>query len=276
MNTEQELVGNSVTVDGKEIHFLETGAGMPTILIHGSGAGASGISNFRRNLQLAHRRRLIIVDLPGYGRSPTREMPGGIFDAMAGWITGFMDQLSIPTANFVGNSLGGGIAVRIALNHPERVNRMVLMGCGGSLSVFSVFPTDGLLQMINFYDGEGPTREKLRAIMTKLVYDPSVITESLLQERLQVAMRPDVMANPPLRGRGYNPDDDLWRDELYRLSHETLLVWGREDRIMPLDAAFPLLKLIRNSRLHVFPQCGHWAQLEKADEFNTLVDDFLQ
>jgi 4,5:9,10-diseco-3-hydroxy-5,9,17-trioxoandrosta-1(10),2-diene-4-oate hydrolase len=275
MATEQDLVSKLVPVDGADLHYLEFGQGPMTVFIHGSGAGASGISNFRRNLPIAHGRRVIIIDLPGYGRSPTRSMPGGIYEAMAGWVTGLMDALSIPRASFVGNSLGGGIALRIALDTPERVDKLVLMGCGGSLPIFSVFPSDALLSMINFYEGEGPTIEKLRAIVAKLVFDPSFITDDLLRERLEIATRPDVLENPPLRGRGYNPKDDLWRDDLYKLDHQTLLIWGREDRVIPIDAAFLLLKLLRRARLHVFPQCGHWAQLEKADEFNVLVDSFL-
>lgn len=275
MIEESDLRSHRVTVDGADIHLLEAGEGPAVVFIHGSGAGASGISNFRRNLPLAQGRRIVIIDLPGYGESPNRTLPEGIYDGMAGWVRGAMDAIGIERASFVGNSLGGGIALRIALDTPERVDRLVLMGCGGSLPVFSVFPTDGLLSMIRFYDDEGPTLEKLRRMVEKLVFDHSMIDDALLEERLRVAMRPDVMANPPLKGRGANPKDDLWRDALYKVQNETMLVWGREDRIMPLDCAFVLLKTLPNARLHVLPKCGHWAQWERADEFNALADTFL-
>jgi pimeloyl-ACP methyl ester carboxylesterase len=149
------------------------------------------------------------------------------------------------------------------------------MGTGGGVPVTSPFPTEGLLRMLTFYDGEGPTLEKLRRVIDLLVFDPSAITEDLIQERFRTATLPQTLANPPLRGRGYNPKDDLWREPLYALQCPTLLIWGREDRVMPLDAAFILLRTIPNAELHVFPQCGHWAQWEKADAFNLLVQDFL-
>jgi len=83
------------------------------------------------------------------------------------------------------------------------------------------------------------------------------------------------MANPPLRGRGANPADDLWRRPLYQLRHPILVIWGREDRVLPVDAAFVLMKALPNAEMHIFPECGHWAQWEKADRFNGLVATFL-
>jgi 2-hydroxy-6-oxonona-2,4-dienedioate hydrolase/4,5:9,10-diseco-3-hydroxy-5,9,17-trioxoandrosta-1(10),2-diene-4-oate hydrolase len=129
--------------------------------------------------------------------------------------------------------------------------------------------------MLTFYDGEGPTIEKLDKVIDLLVYDRSSITPELVQERFKTATLPQTMANPPLRGQAHNPKNDLWRADIDKLEHKTLLIWGQEDRVLPLDMAFILLKRIPNADLHVFSKCGHWAQWERAEEFNDLVASFL-
>jgi 4,5:9,10-diseco-3-hydroxy-5,9,17-trioxoandrosta-1(10),2-diene-4-oate hydrolase len=266
--------GKFVTVNGVQIHFHEAGQGKPVILIHGGGPGAGGLSNFRRNMEaIAKNGRAIVIDLPGWGESENKRAPGGVFEVFAEMMVGFMDGLGIEKADLIGNSLGGGTALMTAIKSPERVGKLVLMGTGGGLPVFSPWPTEGLLRMFMFYEGEGPTMEKLRKVLELLIFDQSAVTQELLDERMKAAMRPDVIASPPLRGVGAHPTDEIWRERLP--AHETLLVWGREDRVVPLDAAFVLLKTMANAQLHVFPQCGHWAQWEKAEQFNTLVCDFL-
>lgn len=276
MDDDLNLDSRFISVDGRKVHYQETGQGPAVILIHGGGPGAFGYSNFRRNIApLARRNRVIVLDLPGYGESETAGMMGSLFEPMAQAVVGLMDGLDLPKASLVGNSLGGGTALRVALDQPQRVDKLVLMGPGGSVPMTSPFPTEGLMRMLMFYEGEGPTLEKLRRVIDLLVFNPAEIDDKLLEERLEACTKPNIVANPPLRGRGGNPKDDLWREPLYRLDHPTLLIWGRDDRVVPLDAAFLLLKTIPNCHLHVFPKCGHWAQWEKAGEFNTLVDDFI-
>jgi len=263
------------TTEG-DVHYNAVGSGEAVVLLHGGGPGAYGVSNFRRNIsELAAKRRVIVVDMPGYGGSQSREALGSIYAPLAAAVIQVLDHAGIERASLVGNSLGGGTALRVALDAPDRVNKLVLMGTGGSIPMTTPFPTEGLMRMLTFYDGEGPTIEKLRRVVDLLVFDPSAITDTLLQERFDTATLPQTLANPPLRGRGYNPADDLWREHLYALPHPALIIWGREDRVMPLDAAFMLLKTIPQAELHVFPKCGHWAQWEKPDEFNELVGSFL-
>jgi len=115
--------------------------------------------------------------------------------------------------------------------------------------------------------------EKLRKVIELLVFDSSSITPELMEERLKVASRPDLQKNSVFHRPVWG---DIWREDLSSLTHRTLIIWGREDRVVPLDASFILLKVIQNARLHIFPKCGHWAQWEKADEFNTLVTNFLE
>ena len=272
-----ELENRSIDVGGTKINYVEMGAGPPVILVHGGGPGASGLSNYRKNITVfAEKNRVIVPDLPGYGASENKYPKAPIFTTLGNVIVGVMDALHVERADLVGNSLGGGASLRAAFDHPERVGKLVLMGPGGSSAVHTPMPTEGLLRMLTYYAGEGPSLEKIRKVLELLVYDISTITPELLQERLEASSRPDVIKAPPLMNLIANyPEDQLWRLPLEKLTHETLLIWGREDRVVPLDAYVPLLKTIPNARLHVFPKCGHWAQWEKADEFNELVLNFL-
>lgn len=279
MNEEQKWDSRFVESAAGRIHYQDGGAGdaSPLILIHGGGPGAYGWSNYRKNAgPLSKNRRVIVVDLPGYGQSEARPHgESGIYGTNADAVLELMDALKIGKASLVGNSLGGGTSLRLALDHPERVDRMILMGPGGSLAATSTFPSEGLQRMLDFYEGEGPTLEKLRRVTDLLVYDGSTITDKLLEERLATAQSPQTMKNPPLRRQAGNRKNDLWRESLQDLQHRTLLIWGREDKVLPLDMSFILLKQIPNADLYVFSKCGHWAQWEKADEFNRLVDQFL-
>lgn len=276
MSTEPTLVSKFVGAAGGRTHYQMTGQGDAVILIHGGGPGASGLSNFRRNIgSLAERHRVIVVDLPGYGQSDARDLTDGLYAPLASAVREVMDGEAIPTASFVGNSLGGGTAIRFALDNPDRTSKLVLMGPGGSVPLFSPFPTEGLLRMLNYYDAPGPSLERLERVIDLLVYDRATISPELIAERFEMSTAPQVLANPPLRGGVANPADSLWRHGIEQISAPTLIIWGREDRVLPLDAAFLLLKLIPNADLHIFSKCGHWAQWERADEFNDLVTAFL-
>jgi 4,5:9,10-diseco-3-hydroxy-5,9,17-trioxoandrosta-1(10),2-diene-4-oate hydrolase len=264
------------------LHFEEHGEGVPVILLHGGGPGASGGSNFGRNIAVfAARHRVLVVDQPGFGKSMSSKVEGQYFTFAADAILALLDELGIEKAHFVGNSLGGGTAMRFALRHPQRAGRLVLMGPGGlSLNVFSPDPTEGLKRLYEFAAPPGPTREKLEAFLRTLVFDQRLITPSLVDERFAAAASAQALAAMAAMGKSFmDPllaeEGMLWR-EAHRLKHEVLLIWGREDRVNPVDGALVALKLIKHARLHVFGECGHWAQLERFDEFNRLALDFLE
>ena len=263
-------------IDGLNIRYHDAGTGEVLVLIHGGGPGASGWSNFGGNVNyLADKYRVIVIDLPGYGMSEVVAPQENLFRFHAGILKGLLDQLGIGCVHLVGNSLGGGVALKFTLEWPERTDKLILMGSGGGYPYFTPMMTEGMKILFDSYEGEGPTVEKLRRFINIMVYDPSFVTDALLEERVRAARRPEIMANPPLKLRGKFPAEELWRERLDLLPHETLVLWGREDRVVPLDSAFMLLKQIPNARLHVFPKCGHWVQMEKAAEFNRLVDDFI-
>ena len=126
------LSERTVTVAGKPIFVSETGTGPPVVLLHGGGPGASGLSNYSRNIEaLAAHFRVVVPDMPGYGRSVKGVAHDDPFGYLADMIRGLIDELGIDTAHFVGNSYGGAAALRLALDTPHRVAKLVLMGPGG-------------------------------------------------------------------------------------------------------------------------------------------------
>ncbi|MBB5856808.1 4,5:9,10-diseco-3-hydroxy-5,9,17-trioxoandrosta-1(10),2-diene-4-oate hydrolase [Amycolatopsis umgeniensis] len=276
--------GKYVTVqDGLKLHYHEAGVEHPetVILLHGGGPGASAWSNFGRNLPVfAKNYRTLAIDQPGFGRSGKPTEHPQYFRHSADAVVGLMDELGIERAHFVGNSLGGGASVRLALNHPKRTGRLVLMGPGGlSLNLFAPDPTEGIKNLGRFSAPPGPSREKLEAFLRIMVHDQSLITDELIDERFAAASAPESLAAMKAMGKSFAQPETyeegmLWR-EAHRLRQRVLLIWGREDRVNPLDGALLALKAIPRAQLHVFGGCGHWAQLEKFDEFNRLALDFL-
>jgi 4,5:9,10-diseco-3-hydroxy-5,9,17-trioxoandrosta-1(10),2-diene-4-oate hydrolase len=273
--------GNHADAGGFRLHYHEAGDGPPVVMLHGGGPGASAWGNFGANLAVfAKEFRTLLVDQPGFGDSDKPEIAGHYFTFSADALLRLLDMLGIEKARLVGNSLGGGTAVRFALRHPDRAGRLVLMAPGGlSLNVFSPDPTEGVKKLYAFAAPPGPSREKLADFLRALVFDRSLITDELVEERFRYASDPDALRAMAAMGASFtNPetfeDGMLWR-EAHRLRQRVLLIWGREDRANPLDGALAALKLMPRAELHVFGRCGHWAQLERFDEFNRLAMSFL-
>jgi pimeloyl-ACP methyl ester carboxylesterase len=263
------------------LHLNEVGVGPPLVMLHGSGPGATSWSNFKGNLPaLSQHFRVLAVDQPGYGLSdkPIFSRDDSVFRVTSRALAGLLDELGIEQVDIVGNSLGGANALRFALDHPERVRRMVLMGPGGAaVNVFSPPLSEGFKLLRAFYGAKEPTREQLEAFIRIMVYDQALITDELIEERYRSAIDPETLdgARRVQQSMDDLPEDDqLWRF-LHRIRHPVLMTWGRDDRVLPLDAAFFALRRMPNARLHVFPKCGHWAQVEHQREFDRLTIDFL-
>jgi 4,5:9,10-diseco-3-hydroxy-5,9,17-trioxoandrosta-1(10),2-diene-4-oate hydrolase len=269
--------GKVSLVDGKPIYYLEIGKGEPLVLIHGGGPGASGWSNYNRNVDaLSAKYRLIIPDLPGYGGSDKSPITVPRYGAYAKAMNGLLDNLGIAKTHVVGNSLGGGTAIKMAFETPQRINKLVLMGPAGLSSAYSKLPTEGARMIFEYYGGSGPSREKLDAFIRLMIFDSSNLTEELLEQRYQASIVPDIIANPPLSLKQLPILEELWRDErLAALPHETLVLWGRNDRVNPLATAEILMNQLPNARMISFTHCGHWVQWEKAKAFNAIVLSFL-
>jgi 4,5:9,10-diseco-3-hydroxy-5,9,17-trioxoandrosta-1(10),2-diene-4-oate hydrolase len=269
---------------GLRLHYHEAGdpSAETVLVLHGGGPGASAWSNFGRTLGvLADRFHVLAVDQVGFGRSSKpAEFAKQYFAASADALAELLDVLGIATAHCIGNSLGGGTSVRLALDHPGKAGRLVLMAPGGlQLNVFAADPTEGIKKLYAFGAPPGPSKEKLADFLRTLVFDQSMITDELVEERFQYAADPDTLTAMRAMGASFMQPGGaeqamLWR-EAYKLRQRVLLIWGREDRVNPLDGALVALKLIPRAQLHVFGGCGHWAMLEKFDEFNRITADFL-
>ena len=272
--------GRFAEAGGMRLHYFDAGTGSPVVLLHGGGPGASAWSNFGRNLPVfAGRFRTLMMDQPGFGKSGKPPVTGSYFTFSADALAALLDTLGIERVHLVGNSLGGGTAVRFALNYPDRAGRLVLMGPGGlSLNVIAPDPPEGVKGLMEFAAPPGPTRDTLAAFLRTLVFDQRLVTDELIDERFAAASDPEALAAMASMGASFFQHAEegmLWR-EAHALRQRVLLIWGREDRVNPLDGALVALKIIRRAQLHVFGGCGHWAQLEKFAEFNRLTMDFLE
>ncbi|MEU9244139.1 alpha/beta fold hydrolase [Streptomyces shenzhenensis] len=270
-------------VAGKKIFVAETGDGPPVLLLHGGGPGASGVSNYARNIaELAKEYRVIVPDLPGYGRS-TKGVDGtDPFGYLADHIRGVLDRLELDKAHFVGNSYGGSCALRLALDTPERVDRMVLMGPGG-IGTTRALPTPGLNSLLGYYSGDGPSRLKLEKFIRQyLVFNAADVPDSVIDGRYRDSLDPEVVAAPPLRRpSGPNAPRTLWRMDftrdrrLSRLPVPTLVLWGTADKVNRPSGGRMLADRMPNCDLYLVANTGHWVQFERAELFNRLSADFL-
>ena len=281
--TTADLTEQTVTVAGKPIFVAETGSGPAVVMLHGGGPGASGVSNYSRNIDvLAQRFRVIVPDMPGYGRSVKGVDQDDPFGYLADMIRGLLDELGIDSAHLIGNSYGGAAALRLALDTPQRVGKLVLMGPGGIGTTRGV-PTTGLRRLLSYYGGAGPSRGKLETfIRNYLVYDSASVPDELIDLRYQASVDPDVVANPPLRRpSGPTALRTLWRMDLTRdnrlrhLAIPTLVLWGRDDRVNRPGGGPTLINLLPNAELVMTSRTGHWMQWERAELFNQLVTEFL-
>jgi pimeloyl-ACP methyl ester carboxylesterase len=283
MTTSITLSERTVSAAGKDVFVAEAGSGPPVVLLHGGGPGASGLSNFSRNIdQLAAHFRVVVPDLPGYGRSSKGIDGSDPFGFLADTIRAALDALGIDRASLVGNSYGGACALRLALDTPDRVDKLVLMGPGG-VGTTRALPTKGLNNLFGYYGGDGPSRAKLETFIREyLVHDGTAVRDAVIDERYRASIDPEVVANPPLRRpSGPLALRTLWRMDFTRdkrlaqLPTPTLVVWGAEDKVNRPSGGPALAKAIPDCRLLEVPNAGHWVQWEEAELFNSTVIDFL-
>ncbi|WP_329596223.1 alpha/beta fold hydrolase [Streptomyces pseudovenezuelae] len=283
MTTHAELPSmqtDLIEVAGKEIFVAETGDGPPVLLLHGGGPGASGVSNYARNIaELAKNYRVIVPDLPGYGRSAKGLDLADPFGSLAGAIRGLMDRLHLDRAHLVGNSYGGACALRLALDTPGRVDRMVLMGPGG-IGTTRALPTPGLNCLLDYYKGDGPSRAKLEKFIRQyLVFNAADVPDSVIDARYKDSIDPEVVAAPPLRrpkSLGALWRTDFTRDSrLSRLGVPTLVLWGAADQVNRPSGGRMLAERMPHCDLYEVANTGHWVQFERAELFNRLCADFL-
>ena len=263
-----------------QIHYNDCAQDKDTetvVMLHGSGPGATGWANFHRNIEplVSAGYRVILMDCLGWGKSDTIVNTGSRSELNARTLKSLLDSLEIEKAHVIGNSMGAHSAVAFAMDYPGRADKLVLMGGGtGGASTFVPMPTEGIKLIGALY--RDPTIENLKRMMNVFVYDASSITEDLYKLRLDnMLSRKDHLENF-VKSTQANPRQ--FPDVGHRLSevkNETLIIWGRDDRFVPMDVGLRLVAGLYDAELHVFSRCGHWAQWEHADKFNRMVIEFL-
>ncbi|HEY2604654.1 alpha/beta fold hydrolase [Paraburkholderia sp. RL18-103-BIB-C] len=269
-----------ITEDGRDmqLHYNDAGQGAETVvMLHGSGPGATGWANFNRNIEplVAAGYRVILMDCFGWGKSDPIVCKGSRSELNARSLKSLLDALSIERAHLIGNSMGGHSAVAFALAEPKRVGKLVLMGGGtGGPSQFVPMPTEGIKLLQGVY--KEPTIENLQRMMNIFVFDAKALTEDLMKARLDnILARRDHLENF-VASLAANPKqfNDVG-PRLGEVSAKTLVIWGRDDRFVPMDVGLRMVAGMQNADMHIFSRCGHWAQWEHAEKFNRMVVEFL-
>ena len=271
MNDNPEI-GKFILAAGRKTNYHDHGCGRSVLLIHGSGPGVSAWANWRTVLPaLSEELRIIAPDMAGFGFTERRTGEQYNLDLWVEHVGGLLDALDLTKVHVVGNSFGGALATALAIRHPDRVDRLVLMGSVGLR--FDITPG---LDAVWGYEA---SVENMRELIRLFAYDESLASDELAELRYKASIRPGVQEAyasmfPAPRQRWVDamasPEPDI-----AELQHETLILHGRDDRIIPAECSVRYSRLIKRSDLHIFGQCGHWVQIEKADAFNRIVGAFL-
>jgi 2-hydroxymuconate-semialdehyde hydrolase len=271
--TSSPEIGQSLRTGGFNTNVHDVGQGQPVMFIHGSGPGVTAWANWRLVMpELSKTRRVIAPDMVGFGYT---DRPEDITYNMDTWVQqalDVLDALGIEQTDLVGNSFGGALALALTIRAPHRVRRLVLMGSVGV--PFDITPG------LDAVWGYEPSIEAMRKLLDLFAYNRNLVNDELAQLRYAASIRPGFQESfsamfPAPRQRWVNamasPEADI-----RALPHETLILHGRDDLVIPLSTSLTLSQWIAKSQLHVFGQCGHWTQIEHSTRFIRLVDDFLR
>jgi pimeloyl-ACP methyl ester carboxylesterase len=262
----------TIDAGGIETSYLEAGSGETVLMLHGSGPGVSALANWQHNIPtLAQRFHVLAPDIVGFG---TTERPEDIVYSLRNWtdhVWAFMDARGIEKARVIGNSLGGRIALQMPADQPDRIVKMVLMGTPG----VGMTPTEGLAALRAYEPSHDAMRELLR---NYFAVNPTMITDDLVKIRYDASIADG--AFEAYRAMFFDPrhagsELGITENEVRAIATPILLVHGREDQVVPLQVSITMLELLPNADLHVFSACGHWTQIERADQFSALVSDYL-
>lgn len=257
--------------DGLRVHYHQAGQGPVVLFLHGSGPGASGWSNFRHNYPVFAEKgfRTLVPDTLGYGYSSKPDSVDYVLDFLVGAVERFLAAVGVARCAVVGNSHGGAMAIRLALRRPELVQKLVLMAPGGLEERETYMKMEGIRSMMKaFTDPAGITRDSMRRVFQKQLFDESLVTDELLDERVSIAeLQPKrvltSMQVPNLAG------------DLEKIACPVFALWGVDDKFCPMSGAVTIATRVRDSRTLLLSQCGHWVMVEKRAIFNDACTRFL-
>ena len=263
----QALPEKTATVFGAKINYVEAGdpAKPKVILLHGLGGS---IANWQTNIAaIAQNYHVIALDQIGFGKSdkPMLKYRVGTF---VDFLDKFMSELKIEKASLVGNSMGGWVAGLMAIKYPNRVEKIVLADAAG------IIPAN--FSEAQIYQLNNSTRDEIRANLKLIFANPMLQNNEALVDQFMTAR---VAAND---GGTINSliesikrKEDVLNNRLGEIKKPTLIIWGKQDGLIPVADAYTFNKGIANSELVIFDACGHVPQFEKAADFNKKVMEFL-
>ncbi len=278
--THDDSLRELATPDGV-LRYHEAGSGSPLLLLHGSGPGVTGWRNFKDVLPaLGEHFRCLVLELPGFGVSHATDLHPMVAAPRA--VDQFITGLGLDRPAVIGNSMGGVIALQLATRKPDLFRRIVTVG-GVGTNIFGSYPSEGINLLMDFTDD--PSREALVRWLNSMVHDRAMVTEELIEARWQQATDPDTLASAKrmygraamtagMRMAAASDRPPYWA-MLHKITAPTLLTWGREDRVSPIDMALVPMRTIADCELHVLPNCGHWAMIEQREAWERVVIEFL-
>lgn len=277
MSEAQPEIAKTIDAGGIQTNYHDIGSGdvgggTPVVLIHGSGPGVTAWANWRLTIPaLASQYRVIAPDMVGFGYTAR---PAGVRYTLDTWVRhaiDFLDALELNQVNLVGNSFGGALSLALTIRHPRRVKRLALMGSAGVPFT--------LTRELDEVWGYEPSVENMRKLLDIFAYDRSLVNDELADLRYRASIRPgfheafsSMFPAPRQRWVDMLASDE---NDIRGVAQDTLLIHGREDRILPMSNSLKLLALIERAELHVFGRCGHWTQIEHTARFNKLIADFF-
>lgn len=255
----------------QRVHYHDQGEGEAVIFLHGAGGGASGYSNFKGNYPVFAEAgfRAIVPDLLGYGLSSKPDLPQYDLDLFIAGIKGLVDGLSLKKVTLLGNSLGGAVALGYALAYPDDVSRLILMAPGGVEDLDTYLAMPGVANMFNVYKSGKTGAEAMRDVMTMQLFDPSLLTNEIINERAPIAATQTQAARSILKVPNMT-------DRLHKLRCPVFGFWGVNDQFNPASGTMKLMDHCPQARMVLVNRCGHWVQVEHREMFNRSCIDFLQ
>ncbi len=260
--------GIIIDIDQYQIHILSYGdvANPAVVFLHGSGPGASAYSNFKQNIDtvVSAGYRALLIDMLGFGYSSKPADCDYTTQLFASTVLAVLDKLDVSRVVMIGNSLGGAVCIRIALDYPQRVSQLVLMAPGGIETRETYFAMPGMTKMVNSFVGGELDKNGLRSILKILVFDKNQVTDELVEERYAILQT--------------QPKEVLSRMIIPSMEHELANIkcpilgfWGQQDEMTPASGAQKFLQQCSQCQFLMMTDCGHWVMVEHSEWFNSQL-----